>query len=170
MSKQFQVAMDAHDPKALGAFWIEVLGYVEEGLPPGYATWPEALAGGAFRPSGTTTPTPSSTRRGRPPDFFQKVPEDKTAKNRVHLDVTSAPGDRARPRASAEVLVRAQGLTELVGAGASRRPSRNGWAITSIGPAGPGGQRVRPRRHRGAEHRSALPPLPIPVLRSAAEA
>ena len=29
--------------------------------------------------------------------FFQQVPEDKVAKNRVHLDVRAAPGLRATP-------------------------------------------------------------------------
>ena len=95
MSKHFQVTMDARDPKALGAFWIEVLGYVEDSPPDGFTTWPEALTAWGLPPERHNDAYAVVDPDGAGPRIFiQKVPEDKVAKNRVHLDVrhTGTPG------------------------------------------------------------------------------
>ncbi len=63
-----QISVDAAGPRSLGAFWCEVLGYVEQPPPPGFDNWVD--------PDGVG-----------PRLFFQRVPEAKTAKNRFHLDV-----------------------------------------------------------------------------------
>src|SRR6187200_2251059 len=39
MANPFQVTFDAAGPRALGAFWCEVLGYIEQPPPPGFDTW-----------------------------------------------------------------------------------------------------------------------------------
>lgn len=88
MANPFQVTFDAASPRALGGFWCEVLGYVEQPPPPGFDTWEAALT--AF---GIDQSDPDRAYAIVDPDgvgprvFFQKVPEPKTAKNRVHLDV-----------------------------------------------------------------------------------
>lgn len=88
MALSFQVTFDAASPRALGAFWCEALGYVEEPPPPGFATWEEALD--AF---GVDRSDPDRAFAIVDPDgvgprlFFLKVPEAKKAKNRVHLDI-----------------------------------------------------------------------------------
>jgi hypothetical protein len=93
MSKQVQVTFDAADPGALSRFWAEVLGYRLDDPPEGFATWAEALE--AF---GVPEDQRNSASAVHDPDgdgprlFFQQVPEGKTAKNRVHLDVRAAPG------------------------------------------------------------------------------
>ena len=73
---------------------------------------------GRSRRTSATTSAPSATptRRG-PRLFFQQVPEGKTVKNRVHLDVRAAPGLQGDERmaaleAEAERLV-ALGATRL---------------------------------------------------------
>jgi len=43
MANKIQITVDAASPKTLGAFWCEVLGYVEQPPPPGFQTWEEAL-------------------------------------------------------------------------------------------------------------------------------
>lgn len=101
MSRQFQVTFDAHDPRALSSFWRDVLGYVHPG-PPGVdlpagadplAAWDEFLARAGVpedrRNAASAVEDPDGTG---PRVFFQQVPEDKVAKNRVHLDVRAAPG------------------------------------------------------------------------------
>jgi hypothetical protein len=99
MAHRFQVTFDAARPRALGAFWCEVLGYVEQPPPPGFASWEEALD--AF---GVDRSDPDRAYAIVDPDgvgprlFFQKVPEGKAAKNRVHLDVEVGP-ERLRARA-----------------------------------------------------------------------
>lgn len=101
MSRDFQVTFDAHDPAALSLFWRDVLGYVHPG-PPGVelpagadplAAWHEFLERSGVpveeRNSASALEDPEGKR---PRIFFQQVPEDKVAKNRVHLDVRAAPG------------------------------------------------------------------------------
>lgn len=88
MANRFQVTIDAASPRALGAFWCQVLGYVEQPPPEGFATWDDALD--AF---GIDRSDPDRAYAIVDPDgvgprvFLAKVPEPKTAKNRVHLDV-----------------------------------------------------------------------------------
>lgn len=93
--RSFQVTMDCLDPRALGAFWAEVLGYVEDPPPPGFAFWPEALtAWGVPEEQHNSAYALVDPEGNRPRVFFQQVPESKTTKNRVHLDVrvTGVPG------------------------------------------------------------------------------
>ena len=111
MAHTFQVSFDAAGPHALGAFWCEVLGYVEQPPPSGFATWDDALdAFGVDRSDPDRAYAIVDPEGVGPRLFFQKVPEAKTAKNRVHLDVRIGDVDL---RARADELV-ALGAT-LVG-------------------------------------------------------
>lgn len=93
MAKEIQVTFDCADPGALAEFWAAALGYQVQGPPEGFDTWPDALtAWGVPRDqwnskSAIIDPDGKGSRI-----FFQRVPEGKTVKNRVHLDVRSAPG------------------------------------------------------------------------------
>jgi hypothetical protein len=110
MSRQVQVTFDAHDPRALSSFWRDVLGYVHPAppgvdLPPGadpLAAWDEFLAGIGVpeeqRNSNSAVEDPDGSG---PRLFFQQVPEDKVAKNRLHLDVRAAPGLQGDERMAA---------------------------------------------------------------------
>ena len=88
MANPFQVTFDAAGPRALGEFWCQVLGYVEQPPPPGFDTWDDALD--AF---GIDRSDPDRAYAIVDPDgvgprvFFLKVPEGKSSKNRLHLDV-----------------------------------------------------------------------------------
>jgi catechol 2,3-dioxygenase-like lactoylglutathione lyase family enzyme len=80
MASRFtEVVVDAHDPRRLAEFWVEVLGYriVDEGDE------------GEIE-IGSWEPTAEAFREAvQPPTIiFVRVPEDKTVKNRVHLDVS----------------------------------------------------------------------------------
>lgn len=94
MSLEFQVTFDCADPAALAGFWCEALGYRIEPPPAGFATWADALdAWGvpAHLRNSRSAAVPVEGQSG-PRLFFQQVPEQKVAKNRVHLDVRAAPG------------------------------------------------------------------------------
>ena len=95
--RQVQVTFDCADPRSLSEFWCEVLGYVIPPPPPGFDSWdafretlPEHL-----RNSASACQDPEGAG---PRVFFQRVPEGKTAKNRVHLDVRAAPGLQGEER------------------------------------------------------------------------
>lgn len=99
--RQIQVTFDCADPGVLAAFWREVLGYAEEPPPEGHATWEEALESfGVPRELWNSRSACRDPEGVGPRLFFQRVPEGKTAKNRVHLDVRSAPGLRGEERMS----------------------------------------------------------------------
>ncbi len=92
--REVQVTFDCADPGALAGFWCEVLGYRLDPPPPGFADWDAALDAWGVPPehrNDRSAASPPEGARG-PRLFFQKVPEGKTAKNRVHLDVRAAPG------------------------------------------------------------------------------
>jgi hypothetical protein len=97
-----QVTFDCADPGALAGFWREVLGYVEDPPPPGHASWEEALeAFGVPRDQWNSRSACSDPNGVGPRLFFQQVPEGKTAKNRVHLDVRTASDLRGEVRMAA---------------------------------------------------------------------
>jgi hypothetical protein len=68
------ITFDCDDALKVGNFWAEVLGReLDAGSGPGYAS-----IGG------------SDTNRNQPALYFEKVPESKVAKNRVHLDLVDS--------------------------------------------------------------------------------
>lgn len=93
MARRIQIAMDAADPGALAAFWKEMLGYVEPPPPEGHDTWQDWLETNAVPKEKWNSVAVLIDPEGvRPRLYIQQVPEAKTAKNRVHLDV-HATGD-----------------------------------------------------------------------------
>jgi catechol 2,3-dioxygenase-like lactoylglutathione lyase family enzyme len=97
-----QVTFDAHDPGALSRFWCEVLGYRLDDPPPGFDTWDAALEAFGVPEDQRNSASACHDPTGAGPRlFFQQVPEGKTAKNRVHLDVRAAPGREGEERMAA---------------------------------------------------------------------
>lgn len=72
--RQFQVTFDCAEPERLARFWAEVLGY-------------EAVSAEDGSWGGCTDPTGVGPRL-----YFQRVPEGKVGKNRVHLDIRVGTG------------------------------------------------------------------------------
>ena len=118
MSREVQVTFDCADPAGLAAFWAEALGYRLQDPPPGFGSWEQALAEMGIPPERRNDASALVDPEGRGPRlFFQRVPEGKQAKNRVHLDVRAAPGLQGEARmagleAEAQRLV-ARGATRL---------------------------------------------------------
>jgi catechol 2,3-dioxygenase-like lactoylglutathione lyase family enzyme len=93
MSREVQVTFDCGDPAALAEFWATVLGYVPQPPPPGFPTWDAALdAWGVPADQRNERSALVDPDAAGPRIFFQRVPEGKSAKNRVHLDVRAASG------------------------------------------------------------------------------
>ena len=98
-ARQVQVTFDCADPGALAAFWAEALGYRIDPPPPGFATWEEALDAWGVPAERRNDRSAASDPDGVGPRlFFQKVPEGKVVKNRLHLDVRAALGLRGDER------------------------------------------------------------------------
>ena len=113
---RFHLTFDAADPRALGEFWAAALGYVEDPPPDGYATWEEALIAWEVPEDRWNDGYAIIDPDGHGPRIFiQKVPEPKTAKNRMHLDVIVSTDRENKDR---EAMGRR--ADELVGLGAAR--------------------------------------------------
>ena len=82
------ITLDCADPARVADFWAAALGWPNrEGDASGEAAW-AAVTGGA----------------GQPRLHFQRVPEGKTVKNRLHLDLNATDGDMAGEVARLEGL------------------------------------------------------------------
>ncbi|MGI8614940.1 MAG: VOC family protein [Nocardioidaceae bacterium] len=116
----FQVTYDCGDPARVGEFWAEVLGYRTDPPPEGFTTWPEALKAFGVPEQEWTSAYAVVPPEGKdgPRLFFQRVPEAKSAKNRLHLDVRVS--DRGQPVADQERAVLAE-VERLEALGAERR-------------------------------------------------
>jgi catechol 2,3-dioxygenase-like lactoylglutathione lyase family enzyme len=118
MARDVQVTVDCADPARLAAFWAEALGYRLQDPPPGFRSWEQALDALGVPPERRGDASAVVDPDGAGPRlFFQRVPEPKRTKNRVHLDVRAAPGLDGAARmaaleAEAERLV-SHGATRL---------------------------------------------------------
>ncbi|SCG36867.1 VOC family protein [Micromonospora humi] len=93
MARDVQFTIDCADPAKLAAFWAEALGYRVQGPPPGFDSWEQALTAMGVPPERHNDASAVVDPDGAGPRvFFQRVPEPKRVKNRVHLDVRAAPG------------------------------------------------------------------------------
>jgi hypothetical protein len=101
------ITFDCADPYTLAGFWSRVTGYREDPENGNQPDDPEALLVGPD---------------GQPNLLFITVPEPKTVKNRVHLDLM--PTDRTRDEEVGRLL--ALGATLVAD---HRRPDGTGWAV-----------------------------------------
>ncbi|WP_436738237.1 VOC family protein [Streptomyces sp. BBFR102] len=89
--KQVQITFDCASPLRVARFWSEALGYTLAAPPEGFPTW-EAYHE-AQPPGERDTWSAAADPTGAGPRlYFQRVPEGKAAKNRVHLDVRTGTG------------------------------------------------------------------------------
>ncbi|QIX28104.1 VOC family protein [Nocardioides sp. JQ2195] len=84
--KQVQITFDCAEPRKVAEFWCEVLGYVQ---PPVDEDDDDSWAA-------AQDPTGAGPRM-----YFQRVPESKVVKNRVHVDVRAVAGLAGEERLAA---------------------------------------------------------------------
>ncbi len=120
MTVRLQVAFDAADPRRLAGFWQQALGYKEQDPPEGYASWEQWAVAMEIPEERWGDVTALVDPEGVLPRlFFQKVPEPKSAKNRVHLDLNVGGGrevDERERRSRVDAAV-----DRLVGLGATKQ-------------------------------------------------
>lgn len=108
MATRIQVVFDCADPDRLARFWAQALGYQVQPPPDGYASWEDFLRAQDIPrerwndASAIIDPEGIGARI-----YFQRVPEGKAGKNRVHLDLNvsdrSASPEERRQRVDDEV-------------------------------------------------------------------
>ena len=119
MATTFQVTFDCSDPDALAHFWAALLGYELDAPPPGFDSWEAWLREMGIPESEWNSASAVSDPDGQGPRlFFQRVPEQKELKNRVHLDV-NAGGPRGTPEDERRAAVDAA-VERAIGLGATK--------------------------------------------------
>jgi Glyoxalase-like domain len=118
MSTSFQVVFDCRDPSAQAEFWAYALGYVFQPPPEGFTSWDDALRAWGVPESSWNDKSAIIDPRGESPRlFFQRVPEDKVVKNRLHLDINAGGGPHVPPEDRSKLVddkvqqLRASGAT-----------------------------------------------------------
>ncbi len=102
MAYDFQVTVDAGQPHILADWWADALGweveptdaeFIRRMISEGYATEDDTIThnGALAWKDGAAIRHPGGPDSGRSRILFQLVPEPKTVKNRVHLDVRVGP-------------------------------------------------------------------------------
>ncbi|WP_327287383.1 VOC family protein [Streptomyces sp. NBC_01198] len=89
--RQFQVTFDCAEPERVARFWCEVLGYVVPPPPEGFASWDDYHSSQDPDERGSSFACSDPSGVG-PRLYFQRVPEGRVVKNRVHLDVRVGTG------------------------------------------------------------------------------
>ncbi len=141
MAVSYQLVVDCRSPAALALFWAEALHYVVAPPPTGFPSWddfyrsigvPEALIGhGVDRivdPHG-----------GGPGIWFQIVPETKSSKNRIHIDVNASGGSGLLESTREQVEAEAARLEALGARRTDQAILEDGldhYAIAMIDPEG----------------------------------
>ena len=98
MALDFQLVIDCAEPHVLADWWADVLGWeVEQGdegfvrrmIEQGYASEDDVTThdGRLVWKTATAINHPGGRESGRPRILFELVPEGKTVKNRVHVDL-----------------------------------------------------------------------------------
>ena len=118
MAHGFQVTFDAADPIVVAEFWAGALGYIVQPPPEGFETWEEfADSVGIPEEDRDNLAAVIDPDGAGPRLLFQKVPEGKTVKNRVHLDVNVT--ERDTPDEDRRTAVDAE-VERLIALGATR--------------------------------------------------
>lgn len=94
-SKLGNITFDCADPRALAHFWADVFGYPRAEYPP--AMLQQLRDAGATDADITSRWIAEDPQGVGPRLYFQRVPEGKVVKNRVHLDIRAAVDHRSTP-------------------------------------------------------------------------
>jgi Glyoxalase-like domain len=123
MATSIQLVFDTADPDRQARFWAEALGYRLQPPPDGFDSWESFLRSEGIPEERWNEASAITDPDGKGPRiFFQRVPEGKTAKNRLHLDINASGGrgvalDDRKQRVAEEVKrLKSLGATDERGA------------------------------------------------------
>ncbi|HET6626765.1 MAG TPA: VOC family protein [Nocardioidaceae bacterium] len=122
MAVSYQLVIDCTPPEPLAKFWAEALHYVIAAPPSGFDSWDDCYGsiGVPEDELGTGADRIEDPNGEGPRIWFQIVPEEKSIKNRIHIDVDAGGGrdvplDTRRERVETEAA-------RVVSLGATRLP------------------------------------------------
>jgi len=139
MPAKFQLVIDCANPDAQSRFWAAALGYVVEPPPDGFESWNDYWRAAGLDEDIEGYDSLMDPDAVGPRIWFQPVPEPKTIKNRLHLDIPASAG-RSEPLGQRRVRVDAK-VSELVALGAKAlyvhsQEGLDHYAVTMQDPEG----------------------------------
>jgi hypothetical protein len=121
MAMSIQVVFDCADPATVARFWADALGYQLQGPPQPTVQWRDWLVDHGVPQEQWDDASAIVDPEGKGPRiYFQRVPEPKAVKNRLHLDVNAGgppgtpPPDRRRCVDEAVKRLTASGATLVI--------------------------------------------------------
>jgi hypothetical protein len=141
MAVSYQLVIDCMSPEPMAQFWAEALHYVIAAPPSGFDSWDDFYRsiGVPEDELGMGADRIEDPNGAGPAIWFQVVPDKKSIKNRIHIDVHASGGravslDLRRERVEAEA-------DRLVSLGATRLPSileagLDHYAVALVDPEG----------------------------------
>ena len=118
MTTKWTMTIDCADPSLVARFWCTALGYLEADPPKGWESWEAFLTDQNVPAEEWNDGAGIADPNGVLPSIsFLKVPEPRTVKNRLHLDLQVS-GGRAEPQHLREQHIRTTAAT-LIAAGAT---------------------------------------------------
>ncbi|MGR6321285.1 VOC family protein [Micromonospora soli] len=140
---EWQLVIDCREPSRLAAFWAEALRYRPQPPPAGHTTWREwylsvGIPAEELGEGDCLDRLEDPTGAG-PRIWFQPVPEPKSVKNRLHIDLKVG-GGRAVPLPRRRASVDAE-VARLTGLGATvlgrmDDPGNDHYAVQLADPEG----------------------------------
>jgi hypothetical protein len=141
MPVSYQLVIDCTSPEPLAQFWAEALHYVIEPPPAGFDTWDDFYRsiGVPEDELGVGADSIADPKGEGPRIWFQVVPETKSIKNRIHIDL-HASGGRDTPLETRRELVEAEAV-RLVALGGTRQRANveeglDHYAVAMLDPEG----------------------------------
>jgi Glyoxalase-like domain len=138
MAIPIQVVFDCADPAVVAQFWAEALGYELQGPPEPTAAWQawqdEQGVPEEHRNDASAIVDPDGDG---PRIYFQRVPEPKTVKNRLHIDVNAGgTAGTPLPERRARVDATVARLTALGATLVTARDDYGEYYVTMLDPEG----------------------------------
>ncbi len=135
MAVSYQLVIDCTTPDTLARFWAEALHYVIEPPPSGFDSWDDFYRsiGVPEDELGLGADSIADPNGEGPRIWFQVVPEKKSIKNRLHIDV-HASGERDQRIEVRRALVDAE-AARLVSLGATRLSAHQEEGLDHYGVA-----------------------------------
>ena len=133
-----QVVFDCADPARLAKFWAEALHYKEQDPPAGFDSWEAWLKAQGIPESEWNSANAVVDPAGTGPRiYFQRVPEGKSVKNRVHLDLNVGGGRTASlEERKGPIYAEAQRLVTLGAKQARSVEERGEFCLNMYDPEG----------------------------------
>ena len=141
MPVSFQLVIDCADSGPMARFWAEALGYVIAPPPEGFDTWDDwyRSVGVPEEELGIGDDRIVDPNNEGPAIWFQVVPETKSIKNRLHIDINASGGRRSPLDVRRERVEARAARLEALGATRLLTISEEGmdhYAVAMLDPEG----------------------------------